>query len=141
MVELAPHTPQCLPPPPLPLLVTSCDPLPCTNTRGLSCPPAHTAPAITHTMTANPSLFMSPPRREFPRIPSEGQMTEVFPLSPPPRARRVAHSSPGPQTARFSPAGVEARFWLEWGTFISNVHPSHETVTIALVLLALCRQG
>jgi hypothetical protein len=21
----------------------------------------------------------------------------------------------GPQTARFSPAGVEARFWLEWG--------------------------
>src|SRR5579864_4324925 len=27
----------------------------------------------------------------------------------------------------------------EWGTFISNTHPSHETVTIALALLQLCR--
>jgi hypothetical protein len=44
---------------------------------------------------------------------AQGGLDEAFGFAVGP----VAHSSPGPQTARFSLAGVEARFWLEWGCF------------------------
>src|SRR5579863_439826 len=60
MVERDPHAAQWLPPPPEPELVTSCDPLPSTKTRGLSCACAETMNAETVNKRVHKVAFFIP---------------------------------------------------------------------------------